>query len=179
MLEPDAVIDRNQSAAASSGELGGAHCARDRARRLAISREQWNAAAAAIDAHRQQSKGLQARLPQSDDCIFVQYMVILGALGRSFDPPGFAESWTRPLVGRLIDEQHLPKHRDLACLAGCCHLVRRYGKERQEAASLIALELSTTKYMHVKAIVVNERDKTTTSGASSPHQHLSGPASCQ
>ncbi|QOF76167.1 hypothetical protein [Variovorax sp. 38R] len=59
-------------------------------------------------------------------------------------------------------------------------LVRRYGKERLAADSLIALELGTVKYVHVKAILVNERDQSAASKAPSwispLHELVRGPA---
>lgn len=86
---------------------------------------------------------------------------------------------TGRLVTRLIEERRHPEHGYRACL-GLLSLARRYGKERLEAASLIALELGTAKYVHVKAILVNERDKalasTAPSWTSPPHEHVRGPA---
>jgi transposase len=85
---------------------------------------------------------------------------------------------TGRLVARLIEERRHPEHGYRACL-GLLSLARRYGKDRLEAASLIALELGTAKYVHMKAILVNERDKTATSTApnwtSPPHEHVRGP----
>lgn len=85
---------------------------------------------------------------------------------------------TARLVARLIEERRHPEHGYRACL-GLLSLARRYGKDRLEAASLIALELGTAKYVHVKAILVNERDKaaasTTPSWTSPPHEHVRGP----
>jgi hypothetical protein len=86
---------------------------------------------------------------------------------------------TGRLVARLIEERRHPEHGYRACL-GLLSLARRYGKDRLEAASLIALELGTAKYAHVKAILVNERDKAAASTAPSwtspPHEHVRGPA---
>lgn len=80
---------------------------------------------------------------------------------------------TGRLVARLIEEQRHPEYGYQACL-GLLSLARRYGRERLEAASLIALELGTAKYVHVKAILVNERDKasasTEPSWTSPPHE---------
>ncbi|MDB5726763.1 MAG: family transposase [Novosphingobium sp.] len=85
---------------------------------------------------------------------------------------------TGRLVARLIEERRHPEHGYRACL-GLLSLARRYGRERLEAASLIALELGTAKYVHVKAILVNERDKAAVSTAPSwtspPHEHVRGP----
>ena len=86
---------------------------------------------------------------------------------------------TGRLVARLIEERRHPEHGYRACL-GLLSLARRYGRERLEAASVIALELGTAKYVHVKAILVNERDKAAASTAPSwtspPHEHVRGPA---
>lgn len=86
---------------------------------------------------------------------------------------------TGRLVARLIEERRHPEHGYRACL-GLLSLARRYGRERLEAACVIALELGTAKYVHVKAILVNERDKTaastTPSWTSPPHEHVRGPA---
>ena len=85
---------------------------------------------------------------------------------------------TGRLVARLIEERRHPEHGYRACL-GLLSLARRYGKDRLEAASLIALELGTAKYAHVKAILVNERDKAAPSTAPSwispLHEHVRGP----
>ena len=85
---------------------------------------------------------------------------------------------TGALVERLIAQRAHPEHGYRSCL-GLLWLARRYGKERLEAASVIALELGTARYMHVKAILVNERDKApasaTPSWTSPPHEHVRGP----
>ena len=85
---------------------------------------------------------------------------------------------TGRLVARLIEERRHPEHGYRACL-GLLSLARRYGKDRLEAASRIALELGTARYAHVKAILVNERDKaaaiTTPGWTSPPHEHVRGP----
>ncbi len=85
---------------------------------------------------------------------------------------------TGRLVARLIEAQSHPEHGYRACL-GLLSLARRYGRERLEAASVIALKLGTAKYAHVKAILVNERDKVAASTApnwtSPPHEHVRGP----
>lgn len=85
---------------------------------------------------------------------------------------------TGRLAARLIEERRHPEHGYRACL-GLLSLARRYGKDRLEAASRIALELGTAKYVHVKAILVNERDKAAVSTAPSwtspPHEHVRGP----
>ncbi|SFQ74453.1 hypothetical protein SAMN05216567_13610 [Variovorax sp. OK605] len=86
---------------------------------------------------------------------------------------------TGRLVARLIEERRHPEHGYRACL-GLLSLARRYGRERLEASSQIALEPGTAKCVHVKAILVNERDKAAASTApnwtSPPHEHVHGPA---
>jgi hypothetical protein len=58
-------------------------------------------------------------------------------------------------------------------------LSRKYGKPRLEAACLVALELGTAKYSHVRDILANGRDqieRSTTPEWSCPHHaHLRGP----
>jgi transposase len=85
---------------------------------------------------------------------------------------------TGELVARLLEQQRHPEHGYRACL-GLLSLARRYGKERLEAAGLIALELGTARYTHVKAILVNGRDKSASPGApewiSPAHEHVRGP----
>ncbi len=73
---------------------------------------------------------------------------------------------TGRLVTRLIEERRHPEPGYRACL-GSLSMARRYGKKRLEAAGLIALELGTAKYVHVKAILVNERDKVAASTGAS------------
>ena len=51
-------------------------------------------------------------------------------------------------VERMLTERRHPEYAYRACL-GLLALAKRYGKPRLEAASLIALELGTTKVAHV------------------------------
>ena len=86
---------------------------------------------------------------------------------------------TARLVTCLIEAQRHPEHGYRACL-GLLSLARRYGKARLEAACVVALELGTAKYVHVKAILANGRDQAGASSAptwtSPPHEHVRGPA---
>jgi transposase len=81
-------------------------------------------------------------------------------------------------VERLLIERRHPEHGYRACL-GLLSLARKYGKPRLEAACLVALELGTAKYSHVRDILANGRDQvapSTTPEWSSPiHAHVRGP----
>ena len=81
-------------------------------------------------------------------------------------------------VARLLTERRHPEHGYRACL-GLLSLVKRYGQTRLEAACLVALELGTTKYSHVRDILANGRDQivssTTTEWTSPEHAHVRGP----
>lgn len=85
---------------------------------------------------------------------------------------------TGDLVIRLLGQHHHPEHAYRSCL-GLMSLAKRYGRERLETASAIALELGTTRYMNVKAILNNGCDKapaTITPQWTSPvHQYVRGP----
>ena len=61
-------------------------------------------------------------------------------------------------VQRLLEEQRHPEHGYRACL-GLLSLARKYGKPRLEAACLVALELGTARYSHVRDILANGRDR--------------------
>ena len=80
-------------------------------------------------------------------------------------------------VTRLLEERRHPEHGYRACL-GLLSLAKRYGKPRLEAACVVALELGTAKYSHVKDILVNRRDQVPRSEVSewtSPtHAHVRG-----
>ena len=80
-------------------------------------------------------------------------------------------------VTRLLEERRHPEHGYRACL-GLLSLAKRYGKARLEAACVVALELGTAKYSHVKDILVNRRDQVLRSEVSewtSPtHAHVRG-----
>jgi len=81
-------------------------------------------------------------------------------------------------VTRLLEERRHPEHGYRACL-GLLSLARKYGKPRLEAACLVALELGTARYSHVRDILANGRDKV--AAVSSPewtspqHAHVRGP----
>lgn len=82
-------------------------------------------------------------------------------------------------VTRLLQERRHPEHGYRACL-GLLSLVKRYGKPRLEAACLIALELGTAKYSHVRDILASGRDQQTanasTEWTSPEHAHVRGAA---
>ena len=81
-------------------------------------------------------------------------------------------------VQRLLEEQRHPEHGYRACL-GLLSLVRKYGKPRLEAACLVALELGTARYSHVRDILANGRDRVhaadTPQWTSPQHAHVRGP----
>ena len=61
-------------------------------------------------------------------------------------------------VERMLTERRHPEHAYRACL-GLLSLAKRYGKSRLEVACLIALELGTTKFSHVRDILASGRDQ--------------------
>jgi transposase len=86
---------------------------------------------------------------------------------------------TGSLVRRMLETRQHPEHGYRACLA-LLSLAKRYGKPRLEAASLIALELGTTKGSHVRDILANGRDlvkpSTTPEWVSPAHANVRGAA---
>jgi transposase len=82
-------------------------------------------------------------------------------------------------VTRLLQERRHPEHGYRACL-GLLSLVKRYGRPRLEAACLVALELGTAKYSHVRDILASGRDQqrrsTTPDWTAPEHAHVRGPA---
>ncbi len=82
------------------------------------------------------------------------------------------------VIRRLLEERRHPEHGYRACL-GLLSLAKKYGKPRLEAACLIALELGTSRYSHIKDILDNRRDKAPQQAASDwtspPHAHVRGP----
>jgi len=70
-----------------------------------------------------------------------------------------------------------PEHAYRACL-GLLSLSKRYGEHRLEAACVMARQLGTTKYTHIRDILLNRRDllkETQSSQWSSPvHAHVRG-----
>lgn len=91
---------------------------------------------------------------------------------------GHRYSVPHALVGQTLERQRHPEHAYRACL-GLLSLGRRYGHARLEAASLMALQLGTCKYSHIRDILVNRGDqllKTEAPEWSSPaHAHVRGP----
>ena len=85
---------------------------------------------------------------------------------------------TGATVARLLAERRHPEHGYRACL-GLLSLVKRYGQPRLEAACLVAVELGTTRYSHVRDILANGRDQvrvaTTPEWTSPEHAHVRGP----
>ncbi len=82
-------------------------------------------------------------------------------------------------VTRLIEGYKHPEHGYRAYL-GFLTLAKRYGKSRLEAACVLALQLGTCKYSHVRDILGNNRDQMPNSPAnewiSPDHTHVRGPA---
>ena len=81
-------------------------------------------------------------------------------------------------VQRLLEEKRHPEHGYRACL-GLLSLARKYGKPRLEAACVVALELRSARYSHVRDILANGRDRvhatSTPEWTSPPHAHVRGP----
>jgi transposase len=81
-------------------------------------------------------------------------------------------------VQGMLERQPHPEHAYRACL-GLLSLSKRYGDTRLEAACTMALELGTSKYTHIRDILLNRRDLLQTSATpewTSPvHAHVRGP----
>ena len=81
------------------------------------------------------------------------------------------------VVRRMLERQRHPEHAYRACL-GLLSLSKRYGDARLEAACVLACSLGTSKYSHIRDILVNRRDLLQASTApewSSPaHAHVRG-----
>ena len=81
-------------------------------------------------------------------------------------------------VRRHLAKQRHPEHAYRACL-GLLSLERRFGKGRLEAACVMALQLGTTKYTHIRDILANRRDLVELAQPSewvAPlHAHVRGP----
>lgn len=79
---------------------------------------------------------------------------------------------------RLLEERRHPEHGYRACL-GLLSLAKKYSKPRLEAACVIAAELGTTRYSHVRDILANDRDRQAATQApewnSPQHAHVRGP----
>lgn len=65
---------------------------------------------------------------------------------------------TARTVRHLLERQRHPEHAYRACL-GLLSLSRRYSATRLEAACLMALQLGTAKYSHIRDILVNRSDQ--------------------
>ena len=57
----------------------------------------------------------------------------------------------------MLERQRHPEHAYRACL-GLLNLSRRFGEQRLEAACAMACELGTTRFTHIRDILVNRRD---------------------
>jgi hypothetical protein len=80
-------------------------------------------------------------------------------------------------VQLMLQRPRHPEHAYRACL-GLLGLSKRYGEQRLEAACAMAREVGTTKYTHIRDILLNRRDLVQPSKASdwsSPvHAHVRG-----
>ena len=80
-------------------------------------------------------------------------------------------------VQLMLERQRHPEHAYRACL-GLLSLSKRYGDQRLEAACAMARQVGTTKYTHIRDILVNRRDlleQTPSSEWNSPvHAHVRG-----
>ena len=80
-------------------------------------------------------------------------------------------------VRKMLDRQRHPEHAYRACL-GLLSLSKRYGETRLEAACTLALSLGTSKYTHIRDILLNRRDLLQTSTVpewtSPAHAHVRG-----
>jgi transposase len=81
------------------------------------------------------------------------------------------------VVRKMLDRQRHPEHAYRACL-GLLSLSKRYGDARLEAACTSALSLGTSKYTHIRDILLNRRDLLQASTApewnSPTHAHVRG-----
>jgi transposase len=68
------------------------------------------------------------------------------------------------VVTRLLEEHKHPEHGYRACL-GLLSLSKRYGKPRLEAGCILALQIGACQYRHVRDILANNRDQTSSSDA--------------
>lgn len=80
-------------------------------------------------------------------------------------------------VHKMLERQRHPEHAYRASL-GLLSLSKRYGDARLEAACTLALSLGTSKYTHIRDILLNRRDLLQTSTApewtSPTHAHVRG-----
>jgi hypothetical protein len=77
----------------------------------------------------------------------------------------------------MLQRQHHPEHAYRACL-GLLALSKRYGEARLEVACTMALALGTSKYTHIRDILLNRRDllqaSTTQEWTAPAHAHVRG-----
>ena len=80
-------------------------------------------------------------------------------------------------VQKMLERQPHPEHAYRACL-GLLALSKRYGDTRLEAACTMALSLGTSKYTHIRDILLNRRDLLQASTAAEwtapAHAHVRG-----
>lgn len=80
-------------------------------------------------------------------------------------------------VQKMLERQRHPEHAYRACL-GLLALSKRYGDARLEAACTLALSLGTSKYNHIRDMLLNRRDLLQPSAAtewtSPAHAHVRG-----
>jgi hypothetical protein len=81
-------------------------------------------------------------------------------------------------VQKMLKRQPHPEHAYRACL-GLLSLSKSYGPARLEAACTMALGLGTSKFTHIRDILLNRRDllqtSTTSEWTSPAHAHVRGP----
>ena len=85
------------------------------------------------------------------------------------------------VVTKMLERQRHPEHAYRASL-GLLNLSKRYGDARLEAACTLALSLGTSKYTHIRDMLLNRRDLLQASAAaaapewtSPSHAHVRGP----
>ena len=85
------------------------------------------------------------------------------------------------VVAKMLERQRHPEHAYRASL-GLLNLSKRYGDARLEAACTLALSLGTSKYTHIRDMLLNRRDLLQASAAaeapdwvSPSHAHVRGP----
>ena len=81
------------------------------------------------------------------------------------------------VVAKMLERQRHPEHAYRACL-GLLSLSKRYGDTRLEAACTIALSLGTSKYTHIRDMLLNGRDQAqaaTPQWSAPAHAHVRGP----
>ena len=80
-------------------------------------------------------------------------------------------------VQRMLKRQPHPEHAYRACL-GLLSLSKKYGEARLEGACILALNLGTSKYTHIRDILLNRRDllqgSETPEWNSPAHAHVRG-----